>query len=213
MEIRIARSEAGEEVHPAAVGASPSDYIVGQYSDGGAKIRRGATVGGSRTEAHVRNKLIEFMERKGERMQVATPKATQPAIKPGKQVKSSKRKPKAAAQEELPAPFYAEEAVEDPIELRQEVKAPALPIPKPIVVVFNTELGKIKVIVDAVLEADQGLALVFKHEDEVRYVPERGHELELVVSGNPVKVMYLGHLYNWYVGTQQVMTFIKLEEK
>ena len=43
------------------------------------------------------------------------------------------------------------------------------------VIVFDTSYGKIKVMTQAVMETETGIALLFAHPDEVRFTPEQGN--------------------------------------
>jgi hypothetical protein len=194
--MNIARTEAGTEVAATSAGAPPNNYIVGQYDMHGHKLRNGMTAGGSATEARIQSKLMEFMERKGDRVE--------PTVIP--QVKTAKAKKGAAKPQAAATKLEGHGG-------RPYTAPSAILAPEPIAVAFSVKIGKIKAVVDAVLEHENGLALVFNHEDQMHYIPEQGNELDLLIGSRKIPVMYLGHVFSWHHGTQRIMTFIKLNEE
>ena len=205
----VSRTETGREVPPQAAGLSgdfdgSAGYIVPHYHETGHKTRQGMPMSSKATE-----RMERIMSKYGERMQI--PVAIDATVPTGKSTKR-KSKPKTTVVQskskdaDLPLPSYAVQETPQPGFLNPTLAT------KPNIVVFNLKLGKIKVVVDAVLETDIGLALVFADENEVRFTPEQGNDLKLTLPGNKdIEVMYLGITFNWYNTKQQVMTFIKSE--
>lgn len=214
----IAREEAGTAKMPdASTGALSGDYVVPQYDENGRRLTSGAIVGGLNTQSVITKKISRMFEAKGDR--IGTPKIVlkQPAITPplvGPKPKTAKAKAakKVAAvvqPEEVPVQFEPE-----PLHQFEPEPTPFTPAPKSIVVVLGSKLGKIKVAVNAVLESETGLCLVFEDEDRISYEPEQGSELTITMPDKRnVNVMAMGLRFKWYGSKQQLMTFIKTEKE
>lgn len=209
--MNISRSEAGTEIEPNAVGASRKDYVVAQYDEYGRRVRRGISVGGVNTDNEAKTKMARLLSRLGGEqttfvMSKPIPMESAKKAEPVKKGAKKKVKVKQAEVQDdshLPLPPHAEEIVryeEPPV---TQAHSPGN------IVVLNTGFGRIKVSVDAVLETEVGIALVFPNDTEVRFVPEQGHELTLTFNSRDTKVMYLGLLFSWHASQQKIMTFIK----
>ena len=198
----ISRTEAGREVTPAQGGITgdfggAAGYIVPHYHETGHKTRQGMPISSDAT-----SRMERILSREGTKQLPTPPASTKPITKAAKK-KAQKQQEWAAEQQRtnIPLPPYAINA--------PPALSPTLTT-KPIMVAFHLPSGKLKILVDAVLETDMGIALVFANEDEVRFTPEQGNELTLTLPNKQdVKVMYLGITFSWYNSAQKIMTFIK----
>jgi hypothetical protein len=236
MEISIPRSEAGRAVMPDfTTGASSGDYVVPQYSSEGRKLTRGAVVGGGSEDTNpAKRKIASFFERKGgERAEIDTggvapviPKAKNanrikppppppPPRKKGARVKVAVELPSRVEQNEPSGELY--EPITATVEQPKPDRLPGVVQGKEytktsFTVVFHTKLGRIKSIVDAILESDTGLCLVYADEQQISYEPDQGTELSLILPDKrEVEVMSVGLKFSWYDSNQQLLTFIKTE--
>lgn len=210
----IAREEAGTAKMPdSSTGALSGDYVVPQYSEEGRKLTRGAIVGGEQKQSALSNKIGRMFASKGERIDTNKVVTSQPARVPVKVVgKVKAAKQKQAKQAEVP-PTPPQFQGEDAGAFEEELPLPTTPAPKSIVVVLNGGFGKIRATVNAVLESETGLCLVFENEDMISYEPEQGGELVLTMPDKrEIKVMTMGLKFKWYQTAQQLMTFIKTEK-
>ena len=185
---------------------SPSDYVVGQYDEQGRKTRRGGAAGGTTTEAQIRSRLARFMQNRGEPLMLPKPPA--PVAAPVVTIKAKRgRKAKIAEVVELPAA----DCVQAEVKPAQAESYYTPTTANSNVIVFDTSYGKIKVMTQAVMETETGVALLFSHADEVRFTPEQGSELNVTINGKAIKLMYLGMTFQWFNSPQQLMVFIKSE--
>lgn len=190
-------------------GAVAGDYVVPQYTEEGRRITRGAIVGGEQVHNQVTRKIGRMFEAKGELSNSAPKILTPVPVAPLAKTKTRKTK-KVVAPVESPAHFH--EPTRQPFE--EELPLPITASPKSIVVVLRTDFGKIKVAVNAVLESDTGLCLVFKDENQISYEPEQGTEVVITMPDKrEIKVMTMGLRFKWYETSQQLMTFIKTEKE
>jgi len=110
-------------------------------------------------------------------------------------------------------------AIESVVVVADEVETPA-PATPPVVyastfnVVFSIPSGKIKSSVDAVLEDQQAIMLVYPNEDSISYEPETGSKFTLITPDKREhRVMALGLKFEWYNSRQQILVFMKLIEE
>lgn len=209
----------------AAYGFGSADYIVPGYTDEGRCIRAGGPVAGGEqalTKA-ARRILGHALANGGAQYVPPTPQPAQPLVlakpmkqKPGRPVVKAVEKtadhrnyPKPLsdfANMPVTLPHDGPIAAFAPVEHAEPSRVAGVKLP----VVFNTQFGKMRMIVHAVLQNDIGFALVFNDEDEVRFVPEQGSSLSVTLPGGiTVTAMYTGCLFAWPDDTRQIMFFIK----
>jgi hypothetical protein len=255
MAITILRSEAGSEVSPELAGiggahGGSANFIVGQYTDDGARTRRGVNAGGVQTNDEARRRMERILSKHGERVQTFMQPTTQqfvpqppPPIMPeprtivktaavkgkkgGKKSKAAKTPEvvQALAQEtphvqfeyvmpptdNTPLPPYAVKYGAAPVQPTYTPTPPTLQSLTRKVVVFTLEIGTIKASVDAILESENGIALVYPNGNEVSFTPNQGDDLSVrLPDGRTLNIMYIGS-FNWYNTTQHIMTFVKSE--
>lgn len=209
-----------------AYGFGSGDYIVPGYNDEGRCIRSGGPVAGGEqalTKA-ARRILGHALANGGARVgPLPAPQPPQPLVlaKPAKQKPgrpAGKAVEKTADQRNYPKPLsdFANMPVtlahDGPVETftSGEQAEPSRAARVKLPVVFNTQFGKMRMIVHDVLQNDVGFALVFNDEDEVRFVPEQGSSLSITLPGGiTVTAMYTGCLFAWPDDTRQIMFFIK----
>jgi len=203
--MEISRYEAGRELPPATVGITgehegAANYIVPHYHETGHKTRQGLALN---PEATIR--MEQIMKRHGEKVSVPAPVVLNTPGSPlnGKRkTRKTTRTPQVTPQVTLPTPYYTP--------TNHPLLADLSITPTKITVVFVVKSATIKVLVDAVLNSETGLSLVFANEEEIRITPEQGDQLVLVLPGKvEIPVMYLGIIHQWYNSPQQLMSFIK----
>ena len=206
----------------AAYGFGSSDYVVPGYTDEGRLIRGGnPVVGGEQALTKSAMRILRHAMANGGKPQPAL--TSLPPANPAAPVpkKSKRGKPTTQTKTASVDPKHYPKPMTDfdnmHVTLRHDAvpQQPTVDIPQPQVktklpVVFNTEFGKMRMIVQAVLENSTGFALVFNDEDEVRFVPQQGSSLSISLpSGETVNAMYTGCLFAWPEDARQLMFFIK----
>jgi hypothetical protein len=168
------------------------DYVVPSYNVMGRKLTEGEVIG---SEVRI-NKLAQSMAKHAQRN--GATRLPTPAVQIIKDPKPQKNKKKSVANV-LSSPLPA---------------TPTLKVthPSDISVVFHNRFGKIKLSVVAVLEEETALALIFKDDDEVRFMPEAGDEFTIVVDeGRETKVYFPGVVFTWVDGVERIMILFKNE--
>jgi len=218
------RSEAGEEISPmqSSLGVPTRSFVVGRYDEYGRRTSSGEFVGGSQAGEQHRSKLMQSMRNNGKLMpgyvlsergpvKVSKTVAAAPIVtKKGKQTK--KTKVKTAEVQEVPeveTPTTNFILSEPSSELVMEPETPKA-ARKGFNIAFAIESGKIKSIADAILETPEALLVVYRDEDAVSYIPEKGSILTIIAPDKrEIEVMYLGLQFEWYDSRQQLLVFMK----
>lgn len=182
-----------------------ADYVVGSYSTMGAVIEDGTPL----IDANKAKKLREATARSA-----ATNGGTLllPEINKQKGKKRTKQ-PKPVPDFELPEYTYK---VPKPTIIDE---APVINLNivdnKPKVnkkkITFSNDFGQIKSYVEDVLDSDVAIALVYKDEEAVNFIPKITETLSLQIENNdPINVYYPGALFTW---TDQIKNIIILFKK
>lgn len=79
-------------------------------------------------------------------------------------------------------------------------------------IVFQVASAKMKLTVCGLMEEKTSLCLVFKNDKELRFIPETGSELNLLISNRVLKVYYPGTLFTWIDDEKKIMMLIKTDE-
>ena len=225
------RRDAGEIISPqqSILGVPTKSYIVGRYDDYGQMQEDGEFIGGERQSVKYKKLLIDSMSSHGRLMPgyVMTPDGPRPqaVLTPPKGVvgkRVAKKATKAVvkkAEEYIPITredIYEDEvpAVEEPVKGGFIQTKPTQPkaAKTSFNVVFSIDSGKIKSVVNAVLETGTALLLVYEDEDAVSYIPEKGSHLIIITPDKrEVPVLFLGLQFEWYNTRQQLLVFMKTE--
>lgn len=229
--LRIAASEG-----LAAYGFGSSDYVVPGYNDEGRRIRGGnPVVGGQQSLTVAAKRILRHALSNGGAVPVAPLPSVQqkqassrtldlPAkggtdtrICPPGKTKKTKKSKTTQPEDSIRKPRPMTDFDDVPVTIRRDEVEPetgAQPTTNRLPVVFNTAFGKMRMIVQAVMENDTGFGLVFRDEDEVRFVPERGSSISISLpNGTTTNAMYTGCLFAWPDDQRQVMFFIKDNEQ
>lgn len=130
-----------------------------------------------------------------------------PIPKPIKATKVPKTKKK--GREEPPA--IAQIVPNEP-ESRVFIPNHTEPTSRPVDVEFLMEFGNIAVTADTVLDSELAIALVFKNEKDMRFIPKTGTFLNVRIGGDEMKVYYPGIVLTWTDFIKKIMIFIKAHE-
>lgn len=80
-------------------------------------------------------------------------------------------------------------------------------------VTFQNKFGKIKLSCFDVLEEEQAICLVFASEDEVRFTPEQGEELDLITpGGSRTRVFFPGVIFTYSDQQKRLMILFRANE-
>ena len=218
------RSEAGEEIHPLNSGMSvPSkSFIVGRYDEYGHRTSPGEFLGTESAANKYKRQLLDSMRNHGRVMPgyVLTDQGPlkQTALVKPIVSKPDKKTPKASQSLKKQAhaePVYETVTRPEPVVIQEDKYADAEPSKAKRAgfnIAFSIESGKIKSTVDAVLETNEALMLVFKDDDAVSYEPEKGSQLIIITPDKrKISVMYLGVKFAWHDTRQQLLVFMKTD--
>lgn len=189
-------------------------FIVGRYDEEGRSKVKGEAASGSEEGNRLKNLMVRSMSTRGGELlpgfvmtNLGPRRMVQPNIQSpikGKRGRPKAVKPKQAAANQVE--IYEEPVYALPEPEVSQAKAPTFSI------VFLLDHGKIKARVDCILEDPTSLALVFKDEDTVSYVPEKGNKLKIMLPDKrEIEVLYLGIQLQWYNTSQQILVFMKTE--
>lgn len=174
----------------------PGDYVVGSYTESGTPIKKGKVVG---DEDDV-NSLQRMIEQHASRTGSKLPNAT-----PTKKAKITKSKKIIEPQEEYqPRLQEVEEKKEQPIIVKTVPKRP---------VQFHSNMGKIKMFVEDILECEIAFCLVFASEDDLIFIPNPGETLKMVTdNNNEYSVYYASSSFTWLDNSRKLMILFKSED-
>jgi hypothetical protein len=74
-------------------------------------------------------------------------------------------------------------------------------------IVFNTQIGKIRVNTVGVLTCDHAICLIISR-DELKYEPSLGYNCELIIDEETYPVAYFGFKFNWPDSDNILMIFV-----
>jgi hypothetical protein len=202
------------EVSPDA-SAPPKSYIVPKFDNFGKKKVNGEMVGGSKEAEKLKRLMLDSMQNRGSLMPgfVMTPTGPIKAVH-AKQEPLTIKFTKQATEEvqNLTKPKKGKKAKLQEIE-SLPIMEETMPTKTEYPVTFIIESGKIKGMIDAVLEDELFLALVFNNEGSVTYVPEQGSPLKLLLPDKrQLNVVFSGSQLDWYNTNQQILLFLKQEK-
>jgi hypothetical protein len=217
-------SDPGTEVKPdfANITIPAKSFVVGKYNPDGKRKTQGEMVGGSGEATRLNKLLLESMRRGGELlpdffMSSEGPIKLQPtqSYTPTMQTNptnKAKGKHKKIKEQTHNYPKSPEPANTLPSPVYEAAPQKIKPHPKKLIEVL-VDFGKIKMMVDEIIETTDAFALIFESKDYITCEPDKGHKLVLLYNGSKFKVMYLGILFKWIDSEQQVMLFIKDYER
>lgn len=203
---------------------APGDFVVGRYNSLGASIEEG-------------NALIPDVKVKKLRESVAREayRSGGEIIKEEKQVKGKKKKPlkitKKPTVSQAPAslPFidFALEDVVNSINNGTELETGThsenvwdtdtnykTPAPeKKVKIVFSNDFGNIKVYAEDILYSDMSIALIFKNEEALTFIPKIGETLYIKIEDeDPIAVYFPGSIFTWTDKVKNVIILFKTNE-
>lgn len=80
-------------------------------------------------------------------------------------------------------------------------------------IIFSNDFGNIKVYAEDVLTCDMAVALVFKDEEALTFVPKIGEALELKIEDEePISVYFPGSIFTWTDNVKNVIILFKNNE-
>lgn len=215
----LPRDTSGKATRSAALSSTgyygAGDYVVPEFTESGSKVVNGQIVGDGSSVSAMAQRMSEHALMGG-----ALPLVITHAIdKAAKRTKAAKKvKPLPAQKEQkanspiVRADGYSE--VVQPVTMPTPIDVPVSAVASPSIdVVFSTPLGKIKVVVTAVLDSVNSLILVFANEGEIRYEPAPGANVELIINGRAIETMYPGFKFPWIDDRMALMVFVKTAEE
>ena len=210
-------SDPGVEISPLAGGVAvpAKSFVVGKYDGDGRRIENGQLAEGSTESAKLTKLLVRSMSTRGGEIM---PGFVTSENGPIKSELIAKTKPMVKSLPSIPVKRgrgRPKNIVVNPVMVNQEVEQEVSAEPvvtKTFPVTFNIESGTIKSQVDAILEDELGLILVYRDSDSISYVPKRGNTLALTLPGRKVNAMYLGVQVQFYNTSQQLLVFVKTDQ-
>lgn len=98
---------------------------------------------------------------------------------------------------------FGEDVVIKPVELPEKKKK----------IIFSNNFGNIKLYAEDVLTCDMAIALVFKNEEALTFVPKIGEALELKIEDEePISVYFPGSIFTWTDNIKNVIILFKNNE-
>jgi len=192
----------------------PGDYVVGRYSEMGKPIKPGKVHGDADDIANLQQMILDHGGRSGGR---ALKKETLKKESKGKVKKEPKAKKvnypaepvtMADVRATMKARFQEDTEVEEMVHAQS-----AKEYSRKKTVHFYNALGKIKLVVDEVLESPMAFCLIFKNEDDIVFTPKVGETLNFINSdGEDYSVYYPDTLFTWIDHTKQLMILFKNDE-
>ena len=210
------RSEAGVEVNPLRSGVPipAKSFIVGRYDEYGGKKTAGKLAAEPHEVSAIKQEILKDMSyARGSKLMPGfvmtengpVKESSLPVIQPSTIVKKLNKK---SAKNIKVTPITASLPVQ------------TLPTTEPdrfketFTIVFSIESGNIRSTVDAILEDNIAVILVYESADKVSYVPKNGGKLTLVFPDKrKIPVMFLGAQLQWYDTDQQLLIFVKTDIK
>jgi|GEM_PF-5295339 len=219
------RSDPGTERHPlsSTIPVEPGTYIVGKYDEFGHQRKSSEPADHPSDAARIRKLLVESMTTRGGRLlpgftmtangpvkinnlpiiAPTTPSQAKPAV-----ARQTKKKAASIKLNDLPALTDPEPP------MFQRIYEPDITEPKKATrnfpIIFKIESGNIRSSVDAILEDDLAIMLVYSDSEAISYEPARGSELTLILPDKrKVDVMYSSIKFRWYMTSQECLIFIK----
>lgn len=189
------------------------DYVVGKYNEMGHKIKDGEIIGGEEA-ADLIKQILDHGKYSGGVVVQGAKKATPKKRGPKKKVDryASEVEPEAPIWEEFMQNNEVPEPVQQEIEVPEYVVVPVAKAKKKIIYLYN-QLGKIRLMVEAILECEHSYCLVFASDDDLIFTPNKGETLNLTLDdGNTVPVYYPDALFDWMDGEKKLMILFKADE-
>lgn len=178
----------------------PGDYIVGRYSENGSIIKPGKLVGDSEEIESLQKTIIEHSGRSGGRLLGTPDKPKKAKLPKSKLVKTSK-------------PIAKEDIAEEslfPMSFKEEPKQESPPKR----IYLQNQMGRIKLVVEDILENDMAFCLVFKNDDDIVLVPKAGETLIMVdPEGEEHLVYFADALFTWTDRVKKLMILFKTTEE
>jgi hypothetical protein len=178
----------------------PGDYVVGRYSENGAKIKDGKLVGDSDEVAELKSMLSDHAKRTG-----GQPLKSE--VVPAKKVAKKKAKPSNI----IPMPTMGFDE-EPPFEPEPDYKPTIKKSKKQIS--FLSQMGKIKMTIEDIIECEMAFCIIFSEEDDIIFSPKSGETLTMITpEGNEHQVYFSNTVFTWVDGTKQLMVLFKIDDE
>jgi hypothetical protein len=174
------------------------DYVVPSYSNDGKQLTPAEIKGSVHKISSITQAISNHANRTG---------ATALATAPNAKVKGKAKKK--IQEESAPLTKALENAARQ--QFTQQPYFDVDPDLPAIDVVFITAFGRITLTTVAVLEEDNALCLIFKNDKELRFTPNTGSELDIIIGSKEFRVFYPGVLFRWTDKIKRLMVLIKKE--
>lgn len=206
---------------------APGDYVVGRYNALGGAIEEGNSLLPDVKVQKLREAVAREAGRGGGRV-----------LREEKVVKNRKKKtppkPVKFNKVDIPRPttlvdFSIEEAIRDienPADhaVEEDIAGPdesfqisysKMPQPpeKKLKITFSNDFGNIRVYAEDVLRCDNSLAIIFKNEEAVTFIPKTGETLSLKIEDeDPISVYFPGAIFTWTDQIKNIIILFKTNE-